>query len=58
MERDLNRCELRELLSERFGACGNNLTELARRLNLPDRDYKRFVAALHKYRVHPGRDLG
>jgi DNA-binding NtrC family response regulator len=58
LERDLNRCELRELLSERFGACGNNLTELARRLNLPDRDYKRFVAALHKYRVHPGRDLG
>jgi DNA-binding NtrC family response regulator len=55
LERDLNRGELRSLLAEAFAGCGHSLSALARRFNVPDRDYKRFVAALHKYRVHPGR---
>jgi sigma-54 specific flagellar transcriptional regulator A len=55
LERDINRTELRALLVEHFAACEHNLKELARRLSVPDSDYARFVSALHKYRVHPGR---
>ncbi|HNX49524.1 MAG TPA: sigma 54-interacting transcriptional regulator [Thermoanaerobaculaceae bacterium] len=55
LERDLNRAELRGLLAEHFAASQHNLKELARRLHVPDVDYPRFVSALHKYRVHPGR---
>jgi DNA-binding NtrC family response regulator len=56
LERDLNRAELRALLAERFAGCRHNLKELSRSLGVADADYARFVSALHKYRVHPGRE--
>jgi len=55
LEREINRAELRSLLAEHFAASQHNLKALARRLHVPDEDYARFVSALHKYRVHPGR---
>lgn len=55
LDRELNRAQLRDLLEEYFWQCRHSLKELARRLNIPDDQYPRFVSALHRYGVHPGR---
>ncbi len=53
LERDLNREQMTLLLREGFEACGHSLKRLAAELNIAERDYARFVAALHKYDIHP-----
>lgn len=55
LDRELNRSELHAFLSGEFEAARHSLRELARRLNVADSEYPRFVSALHRYRVHPGR---
>ena len=56
LDREINRAQLRALLEEYFWECRHSLKALARRLNIPDSQYPRFVSALHRYRVHPGAD--
>jgi len=55
LDRELNREQLTLLLREGFEACGGSLKRLAADLNIPERDYSRFVATLHKYDIHPRR---
>lgn len=55
LDRELNRSQLRGLLEEYFWQCRHSLKDLARHLNIPDDQYPRFVSALHRYQVHPGR---
>jgi len=55
LDRDINREQLRDMLAEYYAQCQHSLKELARRLNVRDSHYGRFVSALHKYRVHPGQ---
>jgi len=55
LDRELNRRQLCGLLEEYFWQCRHSLKDLARRLNIPDSQYPRFVSALHRYQVHPGR---
>ena len=55
LDRDLNREELRGLLRRAFAAEGGSLRRLAEALHVGPDDYPRFVSALHKYDVHPGR---
>lgn len=55
LDRELNRRQLREFLEEQYCQCRYSLRELARHLNIPDGQYPRFVSALHRYGVHPGR---
>jgi DNA-binding NtrC family response regulator len=55
LDREINRAELRSWLEEAFAECGGSLKDAARRLGVSDAEYARFVSALHKYRVHPGR---
>ncbi|MFV2073179.1 MAG: sigma 54-interacting transcriptional regulator [Thermoanaerobaculales bacterium] len=55
LDRELNRRQLRGLLEDYFWQCHHSLKDLAQRLNIPDRQYPRFISALHRYRVHPGR---
>jgi DNA-binding NtrC family response regulator len=55
LDRDLNREELRGLLRRAFSVQGGSLRRLAEALNVDGADYPRFVSALHKYDVHPGR---
>ncbi len=55
LERELNREQMTAFLREGFAACGGSLKRLAAELNVADRDYPRFVAALHKYEIHPRR---
>ena len=55
LDRDLNREQLRDLLRRHFADQGGSLRRLAAALHVEDADYARFVSALHKYDVHPGR---
>jgi transcriptional regulator with AAA-type ATPase domain len=54
--RDLNRRQLRRLLGRGYRENGSSLRDLARAFNIDHDAYPRFVSALHKYDVHPGRD--
>jgi DNA-binding NtrC family response regulator len=53
LDRDLNREQLRQLLQHWFQEHGSSLRRLASALHIDDKDYPRFVSALHKYNVHP-----
>jgi DNA-binding NtrC family response regulator len=55
LARDLSRREVQRFLAPRFEARSRSLRRLAASLNIPDQDYARFVSALHKYDIHPGR---
>ncbi len=55
LDRELNREQMTTLLREGFAACGGSLKRLAAELSIQERDYPRFVAALHKYGIHPKR---
>jgi DNA-binding NtrC family response regulator len=55
LDRDLNREQLRDLLRRSFADQGGSLRRLAEALHVDPADYPRFVSALHKYDVHPGR---
>lgn len=56
LDRELNRRQLRGWLEEYFWQCHHSLKELAERLNIREEQYPRFVSALHRYDVHPGRN--
>lgn len=55
LDREINREELRSLLARRFVEAGRSLRRLTRDLRVEEKDYARFVSALHKYDVHPDR---
>lgn len=55
LDRELNRDQMTLLLRRGFDACGGSLKALASALNIPEGDYPRFVATLHKYDIHPRR---
>jgi DNA-binding NtrC family response regulator len=55
LARELNRAELRALLVRWYRAEGGSLRALSEALHVEAKDYPRFVAALHKYDVHPAR---
>ncbi len=55
LDRELNREQMSLLLRQGFDACGCSLKKLAAELNIAERDYPRFVSALHKYEIHPKR---
>ena len=53
LDRDLNRHQLRLFLRSHYNRHGGSLKQLASALNIEPGGYARFVAALHKYGVHP-----
>ena len=56
LDRDLNRGQLRGLLRRRYREQGHSLRRLAESVNIEPKAYPRFVSALHKYDLHPGRE--
>jgi len=58
LDRELNRRQLLGFLEDYFWQSRHSLKDLARRLNISDNQYPRFVSALHRYGVHPGRPGG
>jgi len=55
LDRDLNRAQLASLLQRWYNRNGRSLRQLATALNLSSKEYGRFVSALHKYEIHPGK---
>ncbi len=55
INREISRREVLSLLGKYFRQNQRNLKAMARSLNIPEKDYPRFISALHKYGVHPGK---
>lgn len=55
INRDLNRDEVKQLLLDGFAKNKFKLKALSRDLNIADEDFKKFIAILHKYDIHPGK---
>jgi DNA-binding NtrC family response regulator len=49
LKRDLSREEVREIISTGLGACNGKYRQVVEYFNLPDRDYKRFLAFLSNH---------
>jgi transcriptional regulator with PAS, ATPase and Fis domain len=56
ISRDLNREEVKELLQDGFVKNKFKLKTLSKELNIANDDFKKFIAILHKYDIHPGKD--
>jgi transcriptional regulator with PAS, ATPase and Fis domain len=55
LNRDLSRREMRAFLERYYREIGGNLKSMSKALNIEEKDYPRFISALHKYHIHPGK---
>ncbi len=55
LDREINRSQLRSFLERLYRTHGHSLKELSAALNIDSEEYPRFVSAVHKYEVHPGK---
>ncbi len=58
INRDLNRDEVKRLLQEGFVRSEFKLKKLSKTLNIKNNEFKKFIATLHKYNIHPGKKDG
>lgn len=56
LNREISRQNVLTLLKKYFNDNHNNLKSMSRQLNIDEKEYPRFVSALHKYKVHPGKN--
>jgi transcriptional regulator with PAS, ATPase and Fis domain len=56
LNREISRRDVLRILSKYYEENGHNLKAMSRSLNIKEKDYPRFISALHKYNVHPGKD--
>jgi DNA-binding NtrC family response regulator len=57
IRRDLNREQVRLFLKNVFGECEQNLKTMAARLNIRETEYPRFISMLHRYAIHPKKNI-
>jgi len=55
-ERALNKYEVREIIKRASTQCQGSIKKTAQFLGIGPDDYKKFVAYLHKYDIHPHRN--
>lgn len=55
IKREFNVHEVRELLTGMYEQHQFSLKKLSRALHIEEKDYKKFIAILHKYPIHPGK---
>lgn len=55
LDREISRKEIKCILERHFTMSHNSLKEMSQRLNIHEKDYPRFISALHKYQIHPGK---
>jgi len=53
LEREWNRRELRCFIRDMYHRNGSSIKAMAVAMNIRDADFKKFIAVLHKYRIHP-----
>lgn len=55
LNRDISRGDIRVFLEKYYFENQKNLKAMSRSLNIEEKDYPRFISALHKYDIHPGK---
>jgi transcriptional regulator with PAS, ATPase and Fis domain len=55
INRDLNRDEVKQLLTDGFVKSEFKLKKLSTALNIKNNEFKKFIATIHKYNIHPGK---
>jgi len=55
LNRDISRRELKRFLERYYLDSEKNLKIMSQQLNIEEKDYPRFISALHKYGIHPGK---
>lgn len=55
INRYLNRDEISLILREGYEKNNFSLKKLSRQMNIEDTEFKKFIAILHKYHIHPGK---
>lgn len=55
LNRDISRRDLHGFLEKYYIESDKNLKIMSRQLNIDEKDYPRFISALHKYDIHPGK---
>lgn len=53
IDRYISRSDLKALMRKHFQEHSSGIKDLAKRLNIPPEDFKKFIAVLHKYGIHP-----
>jgi hypothetical protein len=53
LRRDLNRSQVREVLARGYAGNQFSLKKLSQAWRIEERDFKKFIAILHKYEIHP-----
>lgn len=57
IKRYLNRDEIKDLLEDGYIKNNSSLKTLSRQMHIRDSEFKKFIAILHKYNIHPARKL-
>jgi len=58
LNRDISRRDMRGFLEKYYIEGDKNLKSMSRHLHIEEKDYPRFISALHKYDIHPGKPKG
>jgi transcriptional regulator with PAS, ATPase and Fis domain len=57
LKRNLSRQDIKELLKDFYLENQQNLKKMSRDLHISEQEYPRFIAALHKYNIHPSKKI-
>ena len=55
IKREIDGTIVKEIVRRAYAQNDHNFKKTLTALNLPDDDYPRFIATLHKYKLHPGK---
>ena len=53
--RDLNKDEVRQFLKQGYERSDFSLKQLSKKMYIKDDEFKKFIAILHKYNIHPSK---
>ncbi|MCP4219317.1 MAG: sigma-54-dependent Fis family transcriptional regulator, partial [bacterium] len=55
IKRNLNKAQVKAFLQTGYRENNHSLKKLSQAINIEDAQFKRFIAALHKYEIHPAK---
>jgi transcriptional regulator with PAS, ATPase and Fis domain len=55
IKRYLNRCEIKQFIEEEYVKNNFSLKKMSQQMHIKDSEFKRFIAALHNYDIHPAK---
>jgi hypothetical protein len=55
IKRYLNRDEVKRFLEDGYIRSDSSLKKLSQQMHIKDSEFKKFIATLHKYNIHPAK---